>query len=361
LAVSPSSTRVKVATFNVSIEASNYGLGDFVADHLTSGKHPQIQNIAQIIKHIAPDIILLNEFEYIETESKGIDAFVNNYLKPTAKGNTNLDYPFRYVAPVNTGLPTGVPRQYGKLSHFGFGRVPGQYGMALLSKYPIEKDNVRTFQHFLWKDMPNHRMPSNRDGSPWYSEVDIKIMRLSSKSHWDIPVTIGETTVHILASHPTPPVFDGPERRNQARNHDEIRFWIDYLHAAPNSYHYDDNDNTGGIKPNSPFILLGDLNACVLEGDADKSAIKQLLTHEKVNANVIPASRGAARQQPNNLNAKYHTAGWGMRADYVLPSYHFEVAESGVFWPEPGDPLASLVENRKASSDHRLVWLELKI
>jgi hypothetical protein len=106
---------------------------------------------------------------------------------------------------------------------------------------------------------------------------------------------------------------------------------------------------------------LGDLNACVLEGDADKSAIKQLLTHEKVNANVIPASRGAARQQPNNLNAKYHTAGWGMRADYVLPSYHFEVAESGVFWPEPGDPLASLVENRKASSDHRLVWLELKI
>ena len=35
-------------------------------------------------------------------------------------------------------------------------------------------------------------------------------------------------TVHFLVSHPTPPVFDGPEDRNGPRNYDEIRFWADY-------------------------------------------------------------------------------------------------------------------------------------
>ena len=35
--------------------------------------------------------------------------------------------------------------------------------------------------------------------------------------------------VHFLVSHPTPPVFDGPEDRNGTRNFDEIRFWADYI------------------------------------------------------------------------------------------------------------------------------------
>ena len=34
--------------------------------------------------------------------------------------------------------------------------------------------------------------------------------RLSSKSHWDVPLSIGGRTVHFLVSHPTPPVFDDP-------------------------------------------------------------------------------------------------------------------------------------------------------
>ena len=35
--------------------------------------------------------------------------------------------------------------------------------------------------------------------------------------------------VHFLVSHPTPPTFDGAEDRNGTRNHDEIRFWADYI------------------------------------------------------------------------------------------------------------------------------------
>ena len=66
----------------------------------------------------------------------------------------------------------------------------------------------------------------------WYSPEVLRSLRLSSKSHWDLPVRIGRRTVHVLASHPTPPTFDGPEDRNGTRNHDEIRFWAEYVGAS---------------------------------------------------------------------------------------------------------------------------------
>jgi len=49
-----------------------------------------------------------------------------------------------------------------------------------------------------------------------------QVLRLSSKSHWDVPIDIplgaGLTKrVHMLLHHPTPPAFDGPEGRNLLR------------------------------------------------------------------------------------------------------------------------------------------------
>lgn len=62
------------------------------------------------------------------------------------------------------------------------------------------------------------------------------MLRLSSKSHWDVPINIpldAEASVtkrvHMLLHHPTPPAFDGAEGRNHLRNHDEIRLFADYV------------------------------------------------------------------------------------------------------------------------------------
>ena len=57
----------------------------------------------------------------------------------------------------------------------------------------------------------------------------------------------GSTTLHVLASHPTPPTFDGPEDRNGRRNHDEIRFWADYISPGQSGYIVDDEGRSGGI------------------------------------------------------------------------------------------------------------------
>jgi alkaline phosphatase len=232
----------------------------------------------------------------------------------------------------------------------------------LLSKYPIEKQNIRTFQNFLWKDMPNAIVPTDPiTKEPWYNKQEWQALRLSSKSHWDIPVNVQGKIVHILASHPTPPVFDGKEDRNGARNHDEIRFWLDYITPNQGNYIYDDQGTNGGIKNHSRFVILGDQNASKDEGGARKEGIGNLLVSPFTNNEQSPASIAGINNSDSPFAAN-HTAGWGMRADYVIPSRSgIKLEKSGIFWPENNSALYRLIATRSASSDHRLVWADLTL
>lgn len=360
--------QLKVATFNVSMEATNYAKADektfslqALIDELASGNNQQIKNVAEIIQLTQPDIILLNEFDYIAEPEKGVKAFLTNYLSVSQNGAPAVDYPYFYLAPVNTGVKVPEQGKSERLTHFGFGRYPGQYGMVLLSKYPIDITRARTFQNFLWQDMPNNLMPVDEQGQDWFPEQSKQVMRLSSKSHWDLPIDVCGNEVHVLASHPTPPVFDGPEDRNGRRNFDEIRFWRDYLEADKASYHYDDMGNQGGIGKDAKFVILGDLNASNVDGDAYPGAIDNLLKNPLVNNYSAPTSKGGKENKPDNAHSASHTAGWGMRADYVLPSSNIEVTDSGVFWPHTSSEMSRLVKDRKSSSDHRLVWVEMNL
>lgn len=367
---------LRLATFNVSIEAGNYlsrqeiakdpSRSDIVNTLLAKGDHSQIQNIAEIIQRTRPDILLLNEFDYIEDPTQGIELFLKNYLNVPQNGQMSIDYPYYYIAPVNTGLasPFDLDNDGQKSAvagdAYGFGYYPGQYAMALLSKYPIKLDKVRTLQTFLWKDMPNALQPQNKDGSPWYSTDEWANLRLSSKSHWDIPVETTAGTINIIAAHPTPPTFDGDEDRNGKRNHDEIRLINDYLSNEP--YLVDDNGLNGGLRKDSRFVVMGDLNSSPDEGDSIRPAIETLLNHSLVNSSCEPTSNAGLLKRPENAFAAQHTAQWGLRVDYVLPSkYGLNVQRCGLFWPTPSEKEYALIEDRKASSDHRLVWVDLKL
>ena len=49
-----------------------------------------------------------------------------------------------------------------------------------------------------------------------------------------------------------------------------------------------------------------------------------------------------------------------LRTDYILPSLGLEIVDAGVFWPPADDPLSTLVSDPATSSDHRLVWVDLR-
>ncbi len=366
-------TELRIATFNVSMDATNYTKqgenvnAQILTELLASGEHQQIKNIAEIIQRTAPDIILLNEFDFIEDKRKGVDLFVKNYLAVSHNQQTPINYQYSFVAPVNTGVATkydldndGVASGV-KNDAFGFGFYPGHYGMAILSKYPINESAIRTLQYFKWHDMPNAKKPM-LNGKSYYTDDEWKALRLSSKSHWDVPVEVNGKTLHLLALHPTPPVFDGPEDRNGKRNADEIRLVADYINPNKSGYIYDDNSMKGGLVANTRFVVAGDLNAADIGDKYRDGVIEQLTRSDYINSNAIPVSDGARQSNSNVKYANRYTASWQARVDYVLPSkYGISVIDSGVFWPVKQSPLYRLIENRKASSDHRLVWLDIKI
>ena len=374
-------TMLRVAAFNASLTGDQHvGRGEPVTGtelfaRLAAGDNARIRNIAEIIQRVRPDILLLNEFDYTPEPDLGVNAFRSNYLQRPQNGADPVDYPWFFTAPVNTGVDSGLDLDGDGIASgkgqdaLGYGLYPGHYGMLVLSRYPIDAASVRSFRQLLWRDMPGNLLAEIRtpDGEPWYSPAAQAILPLSSKSHWDVPVQVGTHTVHLLASHPTPPVFDGPEDRNGKRNHDEIRFWNDYLTGGDRAaWIADDQGGRGGFD-GGLFIIAGDLNASPVEGDAIPAAVRNLLQHPRVDAATVPTSVGGAAQQPDNPHAAAHTASWsgglrGLRVDYVLPaaSPRWRVIDAGVFWPASDDPHSRLVRDPQQSSDHRLVWMDLE-
>jgi hypothetical protein len=371
---------VRFATFNASLNRNFEG--QLIAD-LSTPDNAQAATVAEIIQRNRPDVLLINEFDF---DAGGVAAllFQDNYLSVPHNGAASIDYPYRFVAESNTGIPSGFDLNNdgnvgGPDDAFGFGFFPGQFGMAVYSRYPIATDEIRTFQHFLWKDMPGALLPddlSTPEPADWYSPEELDVFRLSSKSHWDIPVQIGNKSVHVLASHPTPPVFDGPEDRNGRRNHDEIRFWADYLMPSTSGYIYDDAGSTGGLKPGSRFVIMGDLNSDPFDGDSIPGSAQLVLDHPLVNTSLTPSSAGGVEQaelqgranETHIGNPAFDTADFAdsapgnLRADYVLPRKNMKLLDAEVFWPLSSDPLFPLVGTFPfPSSDHRLVWVDIRM
>jgi hypothetical protein len=246
--------------------------------------------------------------------------------------------------------------------------------------HPIVTSEIRTFQKFLWKDMPGAKLPDD-PATPapadWYSPDELAIFRLSSKSHWDIPIRVHGKRIHFLVSHPTPPVFDGPEDRNGTRNYDEIRLWADYITPWRSDYIYDDAGRSGGLKPGAEFVIAGDQNSDPLDGDSRPGAIQQLINSTLVNTSNTPESLGAveatALQGGANLthrsDPRFDTADFAdsapgnLRADYVLPSSDLQISDSAVFWPLQAETELFRLTGvfPFPSSDHRLVWVEVVV
>jgi hypothetical protein len=363
---------LRFATFNTSLYDEEHG--GLIA-RLDEGDE-DARKIAAVIQRQRPDVLLLNEFDYDPT-GRAATLFQERYLGVGQSGEAAIVYPYRYFAEVNTGVPSGLDLdQDGRVGGegrfhgndaWGYGLHPGQYGMLVLSKHPIDAEAVRSFRLLRWSTMPGAREPKFPDGRAFYPAGVWSQLRLSSKSHWDVPIDTPLGRIHFLVAHPTPPVFDGPERRNAARNHDEIRLWAEYLSPGDKPWLCDDAGRCGGLAPDERFVIAGDYNADPADGGSLPGAIHQLLEHPRVLRQATPRSDGAfadagtnPANAPHKSSPAHDTASFGprngnYRVDYVLPSVGLPVQASGVFWPRPGEPGAAWLE----ATDHRMVWVDL--
>ncbi|OYP35070.1 endonuclease/exonuclease/phosphatase [Rhodopirellula sp. MGV] len=366
-------THLRIATFNVAL----YGkTASEIHERLSGKDDAQSQNIARIVQTVRPDILLINELDY-DKDFAVAKLLAKNYFavgQPGVDGETlqGIEYPYLYSAASNTGIDSDMDLNHDDKLHtandaFGYGIYPGQYSMTVYSRYPIQTDQLRTFQLFRWSQMPDAIRPADPDsGDFYYDDATWEQLRLSSKNHIDVPIQVGEETIHVLASHPTPPVFDGREDRNGARNHDEVQFWVHYLDADPNAtWLQDDQGNAGGLASGESFVVMGDLNADPVDGSGRREAIQRLISHPRVHDVQPKSSDEAIAERKERYKGKgdlaSKTADWGrngyMRVDFVLPSSDLNVETSGVFWPNRNDETAKWAE----ASDHRMVWIEVKL
>jgi hypothetical protein len=349
---------LRVATWDVGLTRD--GAGVLVRD-LGRPPDPALAGVLAVIREVRPDVLLLTGFD-TDRGGRAVDAF-RALLR---QGPDGIDYAHAFAGPVNAGERSGFDldgdgRTAGWADGFGWGKFPGHGGMALLSRLPIDVAAARSFRLLAWEELPGAMLPVRADGSPYPDAAARAALRLSSRAHWDVPVELpGGGRLHLLAANPTPPLFDGAERFNARRNHDETRLWSDYLSGAAVR---DDGGLLAG-PPEAPVVVLGNLNADPFDGAGLRQGIAGLLAHP-VLQDPRPASRGgaAAATAGQRGDSGLDTADWredggpgNLRVDYVLPSAGLEVAGAGVFWPLPGEPLA---EAAATASDHRLVWVDL--
>lgn len=279
-----------------------------------------------MILETRPDILALQDIDY-DANGLALGALAD------ALADAGFEYPHRLTLRPNTGLLTGVDldgngRTTDARDAHGYGRFSGQGGMAVLSRYPVGE--VRDFSSVLWQDLPDNRA---EDVTP---PDALPILRLHTVGAWDVEVLTPGGPFHILMSHATAPVFDGPEDRNGLRNADEVRFWHLYLDGWP----------AGGASFNAgAFAFMGTLNVDPTQGEGLHGPVQALLTHPALQ-DPVPDRPTADWEEP---------APGDLRVDYILPAQGLTVVDAGVLWPAEG----ALSEAVEAASDHRLVWVDV--
>ncbi|PSW22255.1 endonuclease/exonuclease/phosphatase family protein [Photobacterium sanctipauli] len=421
--------RVKLATFNLSFDRATFEeLADemqvspekqselviayldnsideqdkVLAEHII-----QIRNVAAIVQKNRPHVLMMAEFnnDGVGEDLTALQGFQINYLSVPqsidgAGGEPNLEpieYPFLESYATNTGLVSGYDLDNDGSDgtapgdSWGFGNYHGQYAFALMSQYEIDTANTRTFQEFKWKDLEGAKNPTiticdgseaipdgMQCGDEWYSDEEWEVVRLSSKNHVDAPIIVptesGEETVHLLMSHPTPPVFD--PGKNMQMNAAEVEFWQHYINGSDSIY--DDNGTSGGLGEEAKFVIMGDLNLERWSGDGITDVMEALHSDPLVNQSVAngalyPVSYGAAEHAvdesiehpyPNRI-----TSTFGLGVDYAMPSATLDVKATGVYWSasyEEGRKLfndqdVGFGDGKSISSDHRMVWIEAQL
>lgn len=310
----------RIATFAAPLSRDGPGL---LLRDILKAEDPQITAVQQVIVRIAPDVLVLTDFDY-DLDGAALQAFSDSF---------DGRFPFQFTAQPNTGLATGLDMDMnGRLGEArdaqGYGRFAGDGGMAILSRHPILEANTE-LSRVLWRDVPDAVLPND-----YYSAEVLETQRLSTTGHWIVPIDLPDGRVDLMAFSATPPVFDGPEDRNGLRNRDELRLWTAYL------------DGQFGPPPDF-FVIAGNANLDPLRGDGLSGTMGAFLADPRLTDPL-----------PGRPTADWDEVGPGdLRVSYVLPSANWRVVNAGVYWPTKDDGL--LGGDGLAAGPHHLVWVDI--
>ena len=276
---------------------------------VVAGKSADITAPTAAIAALDADLLVVSGFDF---DAGGLALAALN-------GTLPIPYPYITALRPNTGIPSGFDldgngRSDEARDAIGHGRFPGEGGMAILSRLPVDPAQSVDHSGLLWRDLPGADLPPLPEGAD-------QVLRLSTTGHHDTAVILPDgRRLHLLTWHATPPAFEGAERRNTRRNHDEAAFWL-HLLDSPQA-------------PQAPFVLLGQANVDPKKGNGDPRAIRALLSDARVH-DVLPGD-----------TVDYGGALGPLRVSYILPSADINVTASG-HAPQPD------------GARHHPIWVEI--
>ena len=151
---------LRVATFNTELQRKGPGL---LLRDIGRGDDPQLAAVLRIIEAADADVLTLQGIDYDLTQ------------EALARLAEAAGYPEHFSLRPNTGLPTGLDmdgdgRLGGPRDAQGYGRFSGQGGMAILSRWPIDRERVQDLSAILWRDIPDATLPEV-NGAPFPSDA----------------------------------------------------------------------------------------------------------------------------------------------------------------------------------------------
>ena len=162
-AVPAAADTIRVATWNVDLARDGPGL---LLHELERGPKPQLAAVLAVIRAVRPDVLLVTRFDH-DLRGRALDAF----RARLAEGADGIDYPYAFHGPVNAGVPSGLDLDgdglgLGSGDAHGWGRFPGNGGMAILSRLPLDTAAARTFRELRWRELPGRCCRSGRTARP---------------------------------------------------------------------------------------------------------------------------------------------------------------------------------------------------
>ncbi len=338
---------MRIATYNAELKRDGPGL---LLRDILRGQDAQIDAVRDVLLALDADILVLQRVDFDH------DLVALRALRDLL-AESGLDYPHIFARPPNTGVQTGLDLDGdGRLNRAadgqGFGGFFGHGAMAILSRHAFIEEEAQEFTTMLWRDLPGARLPMTA-GRPFPSEEAQAVQRLSSVAHWVVPVDLPDGPLNLLTFHAAPPAFDGPEKRNILRNHDEIVFWQRYL------------DGAFGPAPEERFVLLGGATIDPVDGPGLKEGIIGLLEDPRLQDPAPMRPPGPMEDSPDHKGdprldtVAYATPVPGhLRGSYILPSVDLRVRDAGILWPPVTDEFADTVSR---ASRHRPVWIDIAL
>ena len=263
---------------------------------------------------------------------------------------------------------------------FGFGFFPGQFGMAVFSKYPIKYDDVRTFQHFLWKDMPGALLPDDPTTPPRGLVLARRARRLPALEQ----VPLGRPDQHRHEDRALPGLPPDPAGVRRTPRTATARATTTRSGSGPTTSpaaprrrtSTTTTGGTGGLARGARFVIAGDQNSDPLDGDSIPGSTQQLLDNPRINASSPPdqrrrrrGDRAAGRREPDPRVAAAVRHRRLRRQRTRQPAGRLRAAE-----PTAGDPrLGRVLAGARRPvvpadlvfpaqpTDHRMVWVDVHL